>query len=126
MVGQRAGSREKAFAKRLTQTLDNHPRCPPDYGRLVWVKIELRHQRIAVTSETVRRWLNGTAMPRRDKMAALAKMLSVDETWLAMGASRIKGSEASARIEVLESALREIQAITKSQEIKAIVSGVLD
>ena len=38
-----------------------------------------------VTIESVRKWLHGEARPRPDRMKALAKVLRVDEGWLALG-----------------------------------------
>ena len=122
MGGIQKGSRERAFAKRLTQALDNHPRCPPDYGRLTWVTRELAHQRINVTIETVRRWLTGLSMPRHAKMTALAKILQVDETWLAMGAQPVSAVVTDDRIEELEAVLRQIEAATDDENIKNLIA----
>lgn len=122
MGGNQKGSRERAFAKRLTQALDNHPRCPPDYGRLTWVTRELAHQRINVTIETVRRWLTGLSMPRHAKMTALAKILQVDETWLAMGVQPVASGVSVDRVEELEEVLRLIEATTEDEKIKDLIA----
>ncbi|MDR7061221.1 MULTISPECIES: hypothetical protein [unclassified Sphingopyxis] len=122
MGGIQPGSRERAFAKRLEQALDNHPRCPADYGRLTWVTRELAHQRINVTIETVRRWLGGMSMPRRAKMTALAKILQVDETWLAMGVQPVAADVPPSRVEELEAVLRQIEASTDDEKIKELIA----
>jgi transcriptional regulator with XRE-family HTH domain len=124
MGGPRIGSRERQFARRLSQALDAHPRCPEEYGRLTWVKRELAHQKIDVTIETVRKWLSGETMPRRPKMAALAKVLMVDETWLAMGvhpANEAGTAGSPERVVELVGALRRIADMTADPRIKAII-----
>lgn len=121
MGGIRKGSRERAFAKRLEQALDRHPRCPESYGRLTWVMNELGHQRIKVTIETVRRWLQGLAMPRRDKMNALSKILEVDETWLAMGV-QMPGSSSAFQDEEVQELLRQIESLTDNEQIKELIA----
>lgn len=124
MVGPQKGTVEKAFAKRLTQALDRDPVCPPAYGRNTWLIRELAHQRVEVTLETIRKWLAGETMPRRRKMTALAKILRVDETWLAMGAQPVK-VVSNDRVTALEEALREIEATTRSAQIRDIIANVL-
>lgn len=121
MGGVHKGSRERAFSKRLEQALDNHPRCPADYGRLTWVARELAHQRINVTIETVRRWLTGLSIPRREKMAALAKILHVDETWLAMGVQPLSPAVNAGVLEELQEVLRQIEAMTDDERIKELI-----
>lgn len=123
MVGPRKGTREKAFARRLDKALSDHPRCPEGYGRNAWLKRELTHYNIDVSDETIRRWLNAIAMPRRDKMAALAKLFRVDETWLAMGVQPVEpmSSNDVARAEALATALLEIKEKTDDPEIHEII-----
>lgn len=120
MVGPRKGTREKAFARRLTKALDDHARCPEEYGRGAWLKRELTHFNVNVSDETISKWLRGATMPRRDKMAALAKLLRVDETWLAMGSAATDRTE----IEALNSALHEIAGLTDDPKILAIIDRV--
>ena len=124
MVGPQKGTLERAFAKRLTQALDRHPACPPAYGRNSWLIRELAHQRIEVSLETIRKWLAGETMPRRRKMTALAKILRVDETWLAMGAQPVK-AVSNDRVAALEDAMREIEAAARSAQIRDIISRVM-
>lgn len=59
MVGVRPGTRERAFAKRLNQALDMHPRSPAGYGRNSWLMRELTHANVEVSLETIRKWLAG-------------------------------------------------------------------
>lgn len=116
------GTRERAFARRLTQALDNHPRCPPDYGRLTWVTRELTHQRVHVKVETVRRWLTALSIPRAETIEALAKVLHVDETWLAMGTQPLGASAPQNRVEELEAVLRQIEETTQDEKIKELIA----
>lgn len=125
MVGPRKGTRERAFAKRLDQALDRHPRCPTGYGRNTWLLRELQHQQVKVSNETIRKWLAGETMPRRPKMTAIAKALRVDETWLAMGAQSVEGLDES-RIEVLTNALAEIKERTTDPAILEIIEKAWD
>jgi len=106
----------------LTSSGCKHPRCPADYGRLTWVTRELAHQRINVTIETVRRWLHGLSMPRREKMTALAKILQVDETWLAMGVQPVTEAVPQSRVDLLEAVLREIEDTTDDAKIKELIA----
>ena len=128
MAGIRKGTREKAFSRRLDKALTAHPRSPAGYGRNTWLLRELAHQNITVSNETIRKWLAGEAMPRRDKMAALAKTLRVDETWLAMGVQPVAGVDPEAVIDkgaAMAEALKEIRAKTEDPEIIAIIQRTL-
>ncbi len=130
MAGPQKGTREKAFARRLDKALSSHPRSPVGYGRNTWLLRELTHQNVNVSNETIRKWLAGEAMPRRDKMTALAKTLRVDETWLAMGVQPVSGQaspvgpieKATAMLE----ALKAIRDKTADPEILAIIERTLD
>lgn len=69
------------FSKRFTQACDDSPYIPSfGKGRQVTIAKELD-----VSQEAVRKWLCGDAMPRPVKMTKLAKLLRVDEAWLALG-----------------------------------------
>lgn len=128
MAGIRKGTREKAFSRRLDKALTAHPRSPAGYGRNTWLLRELAHQNVNVSNETIRKWLCGEAMPRRDKMAALAKTLRVDETWLAMGTQPVSGDDTEAAIEkgsAMIEALKEIREKTQDPEIIAIIQRAL-
>jgi len=125
MVGPRKGTVEKAFGRRLSQALDDHPRCPEGYGRNTWLMHELAHANVRVSLETIRKWLVGETMPRRPKMAALAKILQVDETWLAMGNQPVAVSGPEKRIKELEKALRRIARITDDERVSAIISDLI-
>lgn len=79
--------REPAFAKRLASACDGNSHCPPlNYGRLTWIKDQLAARfNEKVSAEGVRRWLAGEVKPRPDKVALLATLLEVDESWLSLG-----------------------------------------
>lgn len=72
---------DKAFAKRLNEACDGHPHIPPyGQGRQTWVK-----EHLDVSHEAVRKWFTGQSRPRPGKMKDLARVLEVDEAWLALG-----------------------------------------
>lgn len=72
---------DKGFSRRLNQACDSHPHVPAyGQGRQEWVKNQLK-----VSSEAVRKYFQGEARPRPDKMRQLARVLEVDEAWLALG-----------------------------------------
>jgi transcriptional regulator with XRE-family HTH domain len=88
---------------------------------------ELAHQNVNVSNETIRKWLAGEAVPRRDKMAALAKTLKVDETWLAMGAQPVaNGSSEAGKLAAISAALKEIRVIATDPQIIAIIDKVIE
>lgn len=69
------------FARRLLKAVDNNPIVPEKgRGQQVWLA-----QKLGVTQEAVRKYFEGMARPRPDKMKDLAKLLRVDESWLALG-----------------------------------------
>ncbi len=69
------------FASRLSTACDNHELIPPyGYGRQTWLK-----EKMNVSHEAVRRWVNGESRPRPAKMKELADLLGVDEGWLSLG-----------------------------------------
>jgi transcriptional regulator with XRE-family HTH domain len=75
------------FAHRFTRAVEGHPLAPPTpHGRQSWVKEKLEKEAgVKVSHNTMSKWFHGHARPRQDSIRALAKVLSVDEVWLAMG-----------------------------------------
>lgn len=72
---------DQAFAKRLAVACNQNPNVPEyGLGRQTWVRDQM-----AVSHEAVRKWFAGQARPRPEKMTQLAKVLGVDEAWLALG-----------------------------------------
>lgn len=71
----------KEFAKRLRQACDDSF-VVPEYGKGRQVAIA-KHMKC--TQEAVRKWFEGEAMPKPQKMRRLATFLDVDEGWLALG-----------------------------------------
>jgi transcriptional regulator with XRE-family HTH domain len=69
------------FARRLVKACENNPVVPEKgKGMQVWLA-----GKMDVSQEAVRKYMEGLARPRPDKMTKLAKLLSVDESWLALG-----------------------------------------
>lgn len=72
---------DKEFARRLVQACEGHPHVPPyGQGRQAWIKENMR-----VSHEAVSRWFKGDSRPRPNRMEKLARILEVDEAWLALG-----------------------------------------
>lgn len=71
----------KSFVSRLAQASDDSRLIPPQgRGRQNYIA-----QRLKVAPEAVSKWFKGVAMPKPDKMAELAEILEVDQSWLAFG-----------------------------------------
>lgn len=69
------------FARRLVKACENNPVVPEKgKGQQLWLA-----QKMDLSQEAVRKYMEGEARPRPDKMTKLAKILSVDEAWLALG-----------------------------------------
>ncbi len=77
----------EAFGKRFTQAVEGHPLGPPTaHGRQRWVLDKLKRETgLEVSANTMSKWFHGQAMPRGDNLRALARVLGVDEVWLALG-----------------------------------------
>lgn len=71
------------FAQRLKLACDRSTDVP-EYGKgqQTWFS-----ERLGISQEAVRRWFEGESRPRPKLMTQLAKILNVDEAWLALGAS---------------------------------------
>lgn len=69
-----------AFARRLKQASDAQDVPPKNFGRYPYFA-----ERLGVSTETVRRYFAGEAIPRREKMEKIAVMLGIEVTWLSMG-----------------------------------------
>ena len=86
--------RHKEFAKRLGIACDNSRQAPIAHGRQIWLKNQLESQVNEVVSrEAVRKWFSGEAKPKPKLMSLVARVLGVDEAWLAVGSSNISISE---------------------------------
>lgn len=74
------------LAYRLRTSIEAHPMAPPTpYGVISWLKRELEKEGLEVSVNTVHKWYHGASRPRPDNIRILAKVLKVDELWLAMG-----------------------------------------
>jgi transcriptional regulator with XRE-family HTH domain len=71
----------KAFVARLAQACDDSKLIPPQgRGRQNYIAA-----RMGLAPEAISKWFKGVSMPRQDKMAFLAELLEVDQSWLAFG-----------------------------------------
>ena len=78
---------DKAFARRVLTACEGNPNVPMiGRGKQKWVRDNLLEQfGISVSPEAVRKWFAGESRPRRKAMTAFARLLEVDEAWLALG-----------------------------------------
>lgn len=79
--------RAKAFGDRFREACDQSSHCPPKHqGRYTWIIQRFKEIRGEVlTAETCRKWHEGEAQARRDKINTLAQMLDADPVWLETG-----------------------------------------
>ncbi|QQA44033.1 hypothetical protein [Pelagovum pacificum] len=77
----------KEFGYRLRLAVESHPDSPEMVqGRQKWLKNRLLEEaRVDVSSNTINKWYRGLARPRYGKLHAIAELLQVDESWLALG-----------------------------------------
>lgn len=74
-------SKAEEFYKRLKQACDDNRQVPDLHnGRYVYIA-----ERLDVSEEAVRKWFDDRSRPRPGAMSQLAKLLGVDELWLAHG-----------------------------------------
>lgn len=74
------------FARRLQNAIDLCPHAPPKHqGERVWLAEQLTRRGKGVTTETIRKWLNGENTPSNDKVGVIADILGVDSHWLVYG-----------------------------------------
>ncbi|QPC91508.1 hypothetical protein [Mesorhizobium sp. INR15] len=76
------------FGRRLERACDGNPDVPQlNHGRLGWFTDQLAKHNVKVSVETIRKWFAGETRPRHLAMIALARILTVDESWLTTGKS---------------------------------------
>lgn len=80
------------FSHRLVQAMEGHPRAPM-YGHQAWLRNLLKEAGLEVSANSVHKWARGTARPRRDAVRVLARVLAVDEVWLAMGSKKVDDTD---------------------------------
>ncbi len=102
--------RNKSFAQRLNTACDGHPHIPSyGQGRQTWIK-----EQLDVSHEAVRKWFTAESRPRPEKMKALARVLEVDEAWLALGITpdltpveqKVRNAEAEEAVNVVTGLLQ--------------------
>ena len=82
------------FAHRFNRAVEGHPLAPPSaHGRQSWVLEKLEKEAgLKVSANTMSKWFHGTARPRPDNIRKIARVLRVDEVWLAMGQKPVQQS----------------------------------
>lgn len=94
--GVRSGGRHRveAFARRLEEASQAHPRCPTDAhrGKQKWLRDELKSRfGVQVSAESVSKWYGAKVMPRPSLISPIASALDVNEVWLVSGVPPMKG-----------------------------------
>lgn len=104
---------DRDLSDRITKACDGNAYCPPKHqGRYGWIRNELKSLNgTEVTIETVRKWIQGEARPRHDKLASLAQILGVDEGWLAYGADNPTPRERAAHNAAVDGAVNLVAGL---------------
>lgn len=99
----------EAFAKRMKRSCDANDDIPPlNDGRLVWMRQKMKYEGHEVSLQTIMRWYYGAAMPRQKKVIALAKVLGVSPSWLALGREDKTKIDTSSRLISTEGAVNAL------------------
>ncbi|WP_324076226.1 MAG: hypothetical protein RSE14_05505 [Erythrobacter sp.] len=87
--------RAKAFGERFRAACDDSPHCPAKHqGRYSWIIERFKEKRgETISPETCRKWHEGEAQARRDKVVTLAKILDADPIWLETGHKSTESAE---------------------------------
>src|SRR3954469_7978049 len=80
---------KQAFSKRLKDALRKGGVDPGGYAHVAR-EFNLRYGGDPVSTQAVRKWLTGGALPSQDKIRALAMWLDVGVHWLGFGAPERK------------------------------------
>lgn len=82
-----SGDEMHGFARRLRQSMDNHPACPVDArSRCQWLSTALsRKFNLDISDDEVALWIAGEKQPGQDTVTCIAEHLSVELAWLRMG-----------------------------------------
>ncbi|MES2188759.1 MAG: transcriptional regulator [Pseudomonadota bacterium] len=75
---------KKAFSERLKLALSRLPKSVKTAAELAH-NFNLKHPNEPVTPQAATKWLNGTAVPTKDKIDTLAQWLHTDPHWLNYG-----------------------------------------
>lgn len=85
-VNRKTEQARLAFAQRLQRAID-------EMGYKVREQTALG-ELFGVSGQAVRKWLDGTTMPGRDKMADVAAVLAVQRAWLEYGEGQMRPQHA--------------------------------
>lgn len=78
------GDEKQGFSRRLKEAI-RKARIDIDSPTLIAREFNLRYQGDPVSTQAVRKWLAGKALPSQDKIRALASWLDVPAHWLRFG-----------------------------------------
>ena len=108
---------KEAFGKRLTRLL-NDAGISTASPTLVAREFNRRYLGKSVTTQAVRKWLNGEAIPAGDKIRALAKWLKASPHWLHYGEN--EKSAVTLKIEGERNTYGEDAAITLPEDFQRL------
>ena len=108
---------KEAFGKRLTRLL-NDAGIGVASPTLVAREFNRRYLGKPVTTQAVRKWLNGEAVPAGDKIRALAKWLKASPHWLHYGEN--ERSAVALKAEEEQSAYGEDTLITLPEDFQRL------
>lgn len=104
------------FGARLRQAVEGHPLAPPPpFGRQKWLQEKLqREAQLEVSPNAVHKWMRGASRPREDSIRKIAKVLAVDDVWLARG-----------RRPVIDPAVAKVEAV-RGHGATLILAGLIE
>lgn len=86
----RAYTSDPLLKERVTRAIDETPGVPEKvHGRLTWLSRLMAQRGQPVSTETVRKWANGEAVPRGKNLEVLSDILGVDPGWLTLGTTPV-------------------------------------
>lgn len=85
-------SEKEAFGNRLLDALEQAGVQARSPTRLA-LEFNLRYWGRPVTTQAVRKWISGKAIPSQDKVTVLAKWLNVSAEWLRFGEGAVNGGD---------------------------------
>lgn len=123
-----AMSEKDAFSSRLRDALDRagvQTRSPTRFA----LEFNLRYWGRPVTTQAVRKWISGKAIPSQDKIIALAKWLNMSAEWLRFGEGVTNGGGSTVMQEIPPYLAQDVDLfrdfVTLNGEHKQIVREIV-
>lgn len=106
---------KQGFSKRLKEAM-RKARVEPGSPTRIAREFNLRYHGDPVTTQAVRKWLAGEALPSQDKIRTFALWLDVPPQWLRFGEAERRETRATARQEAATYRV-ETASLTKKFEL---------